>query len=373
MSRRGKGEGSISQRKKDGLWIGQVTLGIDPRSCKQIRRTVCAKTRKECADKVNKLITDRDSGSLVKTDKLTVEQWLTQWLENYKKVNIKQTTYDSYNLTIKKHLVPQIGSCQLQKLTTNMVQKLIKDMIAKDFSARTIEYAVYVLSSAIIHAKKLQLVKSNPCDNVELPKKQNRRITTFEVDELMKFKQTMKDYYLSPAFLLQMTTGIRRGECLGLTWECVNLDEKYISIRHHLVRTTQGVFLETPKTQNSIRDIPLTCEMVEVLRKLKGNKKKGLVFTTNNGNYIDPRSYQRSFDMMLEKAGLIVAGQPKPRIHDLRHTFATQLIANNVDLSTTSLLLGHSNTKFTANVYVHPSMDMKRKAMEKMSEIMSQG
>lgn len=81
-------------------------------------------------------------------------------------------------------------------------------------------------------------------------------------------------YYLYPAFLLQMTTGIRRGECLGLTWECVNLDQGYISIKHHLVRTTEGVFLETPKTQSSIRDIPLTPEMIEVLRKHKSNKKK---------------------------------------------------------------------------------------------------
>jgi len=164
----------------------------------------------------------------------------------------------------------------------------------------------------------------------------------------------------------QMTTGLRRGELLGLTWENIYLDEGYISIKQHLIVTTKGAMIETPKTPSSIRDIPLTAEVIELLRKHKGQNTQGFAFTTDQGNYIHPRSYQCTFDMLLRKANL-----PKIRIHDLRHGFATTMLGNGVDLATTSLMLGHSDPKFTARVYVHPTMEMKSKAMNKMSEIMN--
>lgn len=367
VRRRGRGEGSISQSKTTGRWVGQVTLGIDPKTCKQIRKTFNADTRKEVAEWVNKQIADKQKGELVKTNKLTVQDWLHQWLNIYKKVNIKQTTYDSYNITINTHLNPAIGNMQLQKLNTNLVQKMINDMIANGASSRTIEYSIFVLSSALKQAIKNRLIPFNVAEHVELPKKTKKQITPLTLEQINKFKEATKEYYLYPAFLLQITTGIRRGEVLGLTWENVNLKQGYISIKQHLVVTTKGIFLETPKTENSIRDIPLTKEMIQVLKDFRmGKLPRGLVFTTSEGNYVHPRSYQRSFDMMLKRADI-----PKIRIHDLRHGFATQLLASDVDIKTVSELIGHSDVRFTANVYVHPSMDTKRKAIEQYEQSIS--
>lgn len=348
------GEGSISQRASDNLFIAQLTLGYDDNG-KQIRKSVSAKTRKECAEKLKALINDRDKGELIKSSKITVKDWLLDWLNNYKKLTIKQTTYDSYIININNHLIPQIGKTELQKLTTEQIQKMINDMVDKKLT-KTIRYSAYILSSSLKQARKLKMIVSNPCDNIVLPKSTSKPIRILTIEELKHFKETIKDHYLYPAFLIQMTTGIRKGEVLSIGWDDVNLDEGYISIRKNLVKTSKGVILDTPKTKNSIRDVPIIAEVVLLLMNLKNNKTGGLVFTTSSGKYIHPRNYQRSFDMLLKKAGLIKPEMPKPRIHDLRHTFATMLIENGLDIKSVSSILGHSNCTFTANVYVHTNI-----------------
>lgn len=148
----------------------------------------------------------------------------------------------------------------------------------------------------------------------------------------------------------------------------LHLDDRtpYISIKQHILNTSVGLMIETPKTVNSIRNIPLLPELVERLNELKGDKEKGLIFQTSKSNPIHPRCYQRSFDMLLERAGLISKDIPKPRIHDLRHGFATQLIKNGVDIKTVSLLLGHSNVNFTANTYVHPNLESMKAAVNSL-------
>lgn len=375
---RGKGEGSISQNSKTGRWVGMVTVGIDPRTCKQIRKSFTAKTRKEVADWINKQIADKKKGQLVNTNKIKLEDWLDQWLNKYKRINVKQTTYDSYNVTIKTHINPSLGAYQLQKLNTDIIQGFINEMADDGLSARTIEYSVYVLSAALKQAIKNKLLSSNPCCDVELPKRVRKQITTLDVDQMLRFKKCMEEYRvpntqlknrhhpLYPAFLLMLTTGCRRGEILGLTWENVHLNDGYVSIRQHLIVTSKGLMLETPKTNNSIRDIPLTDKVLDVLRDYKEDKS-GLVFTTYKGNYIHPRTFDRSFKFLLVRAGL----PETTRLHDLRHTFATQMLAHSVDLKTCSELLGHSTPGFTAMVYVHPSLDMKKKAIAKMNDIIN--
>lgn len=368
VRRRGNGEGTISQRA-DGNWVGQITIGIDPFTCKQIRKSIVRKSRQEVSEELKKLLADKQKGKVVANNKMTVEKLMNDWLES-KKVNLKQTTLDSYKNTIDIHIIPKIGKIEIQKLDASKIQKqIVTDMMDKNtFSSRTIDYTLYVLSYGLKFAIKKNLLVNNPCTDVIRPKQNKKDIVVLTPDELSKFKETIKDYYLETAFLLQIYTGIRKGECLGLDWQNVHLDEPipYISIKKHLVSTNKGMVLDTPKTTSSIRDIPLTADLADRLRKLKGDKKKGIVFTTSTGNYIHGRSYQRSFDYILEKAGLIVEGNPKPRIHDLRHGFATQLIKNSVDLKTTSILLGHSNVKFTANCYVHPQLESKVSAIQSL-------
>jgi len=205
------------------------------------------------------------------------------------------------------------------------------------------------------------------------PKKIKPTITPLTVEQLLKFKDTIVKDPVYAGFLLQATTAIRRGECLGLTWENVHLDDGngYISINQQLVATSSRAIIDTPKTPSSIRDVPLTEEVIEVLRAHSGDKTNGLVITTKNGTPISPRNYQRSFDRLLGEAGLIKSGVKKCRIHDLRHGVATMLCGAGVDMTTTAQLLGHTTTRMVADTYNHPTMLMKEAAMKNISDILN--
>jgi len=188
----------------------------------------------------------------------------------------------------------------------------------------------------------------------------------WSLDQLLKFKEIIKDYYLEPAMHLLMH-GMRRGEILGLCCENLHLDDGYLSIRNNLVITSKGLFLEpTPKTSASSRDIPLTKETVESLRKHVGDKKTGLVFLTKYDNYVHPRSFQRSFDMLLKQADL-----PKIRLHDMRHSTASLLLTNGTDLRSVSDILGHANTRVTTDIYLHSTMANKRQAVNILDGLLS--
>ena len=159
---------------------------------------------------------------------------MNTWLDT-NKINLKQTTIDSYQNTIDIHIIPKIGKIEIQKLDSNTIQKkIVTDMINKNiFSSRTIDYTLYVLSYGLKFAIKKNLLVNNVCNDVIRPKANKKEITVFTPDELQRFKDVIKDYYLETAFLLQIYTGCRKGECLGLDYQNLFLDEQipYISIR----------------------------------------------------------------------------------------------------------------------------------------------
>jgi len=365
IRRRGNGEGSISQRS-DGNFVGMLTIGYDPITSKQLRKSIVRKTRPEVVAEMKKLMNQQQQGTLVKTDKhTTVAQWFDQWLNSFKKVSIKATTYSNYSAAIK-WLTPELGAYKLQKLDHLAIQKFINNMSDKKLSPRTINDCINLLNNALNYAVKHKLISTNPCELIEKPSNVKKEMKIWSVNQMLQFKNSSKSYYLEPAMHLLMH-GMRRGEILGLCIENLHLDEGYLSIRNNLVITSNGIMLEpTPKTAASSRDIPITKETVELLRSHIGNKKTGLVFTTNQGNYIHPRSFQRSFDMLLKKAGL-----PKIRLHDMRHSTASLLIINGTDLRSVSDILGHANTRVTTDIYLHSTMANKRQAVNMLDGLLS--
>lgn len=373
MARRGRGEGSIT-RKPDGKFLGMITVGINPKNGNPIRKSITTKTRREAADWVNEQNSAKKKGELVQNNKIKLAEWVRKWLDIYKKVAIKQPTYDNYSYLIDKYIIPAIGEHQIQKLTIGTIQMFISNLMSDGLSARTTQYVNFILRSALKQAVTNNLISKNPCEGTVLPKKVKKPIRILTIEEIAKLKSCLEsgsrdgdNYYLYPAFLLQMSTGLRRGEVLGLFWENVNLAEGYIEIKQQLVVSVKkGVFLTTPKTAASVRRIPLPAMVIDVLAKYKADKLSGFVFTTATDNYIHPRNYTRSFKMFLNKAGL-----PKIRLHDLRHTFTTLMICNGADIKMVSEIIGHTDVNFTASVYTHPTMEMKRKAMCKMDEILS--
>lgn len=368
IRKRGSGEGTISQRQ-DGRWVGTITLGFDTFTCKQIRKSVVRKTRAEVATELQKMLAEKKKNTTnTKVDKnITVEEWLDTWINKYKKVSIKQTTLTKYESTAK-YVNLILGKYKLNKLTHFAVQNFINVMHnEKKLAARTTKTCISVLSNSLNFAIRLGILEKNVCELVEKPVITKKQMKIFSAQELLKFKDVCKNHYLEAAMHL-LLHGMRRGEVLGMTVENLHLDEGFLSVANNLVITNEGVKLEqTPKTSASARDIPLTHETIELLRAHIENKKSGLVFTTSKGNYVHPRSFQRSFDILLKKAGL-----QKIRLHDMRHSCASLLLTNGCDLRSVSELLGHADTKVTTDIYLHSNLVNKKQAISVLDKLLTE-
>jgi len=361
--RRSNGEGSISLNKQ-GLWIGQITLFIDEKG-KQVRKCVSGKTKRIVSDKLSELIVEKAKNTITQNDKITVQDWIVKWMDIYKSRTLKKKTIENYNSAANNYIIPNIGNIQLQKLTALDIQGLINKLIDKQIAPSTIKYMFTVLSASINQAIRNNLVSKNPCADVKTPKISRNAIKTFSVEELKQFLAQAKEHYLYPSFLILATTGIRRGECLALKWKDINFDTGILTISTQIIESrTYGNIIDTPKTECSIRKIPISSVIIDILSQYKKDNNDWIAGTKNK-TFVSPRNFNRAYYMLLERAGL-----NHLKLHGIRHSVATLLIEGNVDLKSVSLLLGHSTEGFTARTYIHPSQSMKKNAMDKISDLL---
>jgi len=222
-----------------------------------------------------------------------------------------------------------------------------------------------VLSASINQAIRNNLVTNNPCSDVATPKISRNAIKTFSVEELKQFLAQAKEHYLYPSFLILTTTGIRHGECLALKWKDINFDTGILTIATQIIESrTYGNIIDTSKTECSIRKIPISSDIIDILSQYKKADNDWIAGTKNN-TFVSPRNFNRTYYMLLERAGL-----KHLKLHGIRHSVATLLIEGNVDLKSVSLLLSHSTEGFTARTYIHPSQSTKKNAMDKISDLL---
>lgn len=375
--KRGHNEGGITKRK-DGRWQGTITIGKN-NDGSQRRQYIYGKTRSEVAEKINKLIFEINNGTFVDKKKSpTLKEWLNFWLTTYKKNKLKPNTYDQYESMVRVHLVPELGHHMLVDLTEAMIQNFYNNLFAEGLSARTINIAHIVLSSALKKAIKSRLIMYNACEAVELPKqvkKERRVLTPEEQKQLLKILKTDEQ---GAMYIFALFTGLRRGEVLALKWSDVDFETGTISVSKSLNRVKTYVdsgdktklVVSEPKTQTSKRIIPVVDALIPLLEKQReltaDNNKFDLVFPSEAGGYIDPGNYNRKFYKLVKKAGL-----PKANPHSLRHSFATRALEMGVDLKTTQELLGHSSINITADLYTHSLMKHKKKELRKLKSVFS--
>lgn len=329
------------------------------------------KTRSEAVAKRRSLAGQQASG--IVPDKISVKQWLKKWTDKYKVNSVRETTLDSYLAQIDAHIVPELGHIELQELTTENVQDFANRLKDKGLSKRTIYYNIYILRTALQLAIDIEppILFKNAAKKVLIPDVPKEPIVVIPNDKIEPMKQINISHPLYPAMLILFDTGIRRGELLGLKLECINWKDKTITIRYNLVKTKDGANLtEYPKTSAGLRVLPLKDETVEVLQGFVNKKPSkrskyqntpnvhNLVFHTRTGNWIMPDNFNRTADDWGKSVGL---GFVTP--HVFRHTFATRLIKNGIDIKTVSKLLGHEDPNFTAKIYVHPDIEMMRDAI----------
>lgn len=382
MSRNGKNEGCIIHRS-DGRWQGSVTVGRNPNGT-QRRQYVYGKTRKEVAEKLNKITYAIMTNTFIdKYNNPTLDVWLDVWLNQYKKNNLKQTTFDQYECLIRVHLKPNLGQIRLIDLKPEHLQKLYNKLFEDGLSARTIKLINTILHAALKKALKSGMIYRNVCEAVELPKgaKREQRVLTYEEQQLL-LDELKKDRW-GNAYIFALFTGLRRGEVLALTWDDVDIKNGLVSVSKTLNRvkthSDKGqkthLVVSEPKTENSRRVIPVVDSIIKLLKEQKklvenemDNAGKlyednNLVFPTESGTYIDPGNYNRKFYKIIKACGL-----PKANPHSLRHSFATRALEAGIDLRTTQELLGHSSIDITANLYTHVLAQHSKNQIQKLNE-----
>lgn len=257
--RRGNGEGSITKRK-DGRWQGYATIGYDPEIGKPKKKYFYGKSRKEVHRKVTEALGKVQAGTYQEPSKLKVAEWFKVWLEEYQKMSLRQTTYESYESQIDLHILPAIGHHYLSKLETSHLQALynlkLQDGARLDgkkggLSPRTVRYIHTIIHACLEQARREGKIMTNPADSVKLPKDHPKEHKFLDTDQVRALLKVARESHYFPAYYLALNTGLRRGELLALRWKDINLLEGEVKVCQGLVRTKEGLVFQEPKTKFS--------------------------------------------------------------------------------------------------------------------------
>ena len=377
--RRANGEGNLRKRK-DGRWEGRYTAGRDPETGKAIYKSVLGKTQAETKAKLKQAIEEANGLDAAKAGQYTVGQWMEVWFEHYAKVKVRASSHQTYRGYIDNHIKPNIGKIPLEKLTSLELQKFYKKLLekgrvdrlesrhqSKGLSAKTVRNIHQIISSAMKLAQEQKLIASNPAEGCALPKMEHQEMQTLPVEQLQSFLREAKESGVFELYYLELATGLRRGELLGLKWEDIDLERGDFRVRRQIARIN-GEVVEAPlKTKNAYRTLPLAEDTIDVLKAQRKKTGDGpWVFPSPTGGPISPDSVLHMLHRVLKRAGL-----PRVRFHDLRHTFATLALQNGVDVKTVSGMLGHFSAGFTLDTYAHVTTAAQRQAAKTMGGILS--
>ena len=375
--RRANGEGNIRKRS-DGRWEGRYTAGHDPETGKQIFKNVLGKTQAEVKEKLKKAMEQAKKVDVTRTGKHTVETWMEEWFENVCKLKVRPSSHQTYRGYIDHHVAPYIGDIPLEKLSTMDLQKLYRRLMSKGrverieathqpkgLSAKTVRNINQVISSAMDFAVAQKIIPENPCKAVALPKLEQKEMQTIPAEQLQAFLQEAKNTGVYEMYYIELSTGLRRGELLGLKWQDIDWKNGIIKVRRAIARV-DGEIVEAPlKTKNSYRAVTISQQAIEVLKQQKAKTNDQYIFPSPNGGPISPDSVNNMLKRVLERAGI-----PKVRFHDLRHTFATIALQNGVDIKTLSSMLGHFSPGFTLGTYTHVTTTAQKEAADTIGNIL---
>ncbi|WP_079406601.1 tyrosine-type recombinase/integrase [Streptomyces sp. 3211] len=390
---RANGDGTVYQRK-DGRWEAAGYVLAPGNTRKRVR--VYGTTRKEALAKLTEKIATSNRGVPAPSAQGSVSAYLTYWLEAVAVHQLRENTHTRYTACVHQHLIPGLGKKKLAKLTAKDVRTWLNQLrttcqccargidarrdqphcsaagacCSKRLSPLTLAYIHSVLKSALEHAVREEEITRNVARNVRTGTPRPRRFEPLTADEARQFLAAARDDRLFALYELALRTGLRKGELLGLQWEDLDLRKGTASIRRTLQRTQTGGLTALPtKTRASERRIALPSECIHSLKEhrevqkrgatLEGWKDNGLVFTTQAGGPIDPANLNRRFRSLLERAGL-----RRIRFHDLRHSTATLLLEQGVELVVIKELLGHAHIGVTATVYAHVRLRLQCEAID---------
>ena len=242
------GSGSIRKRS-DGRWEGQYVAGYDGGTGKTIHRSVYGKTQKAVWQKLTEVTRSLDTGTYQAPNRITVKEWIGEWLDVFCSAAVKPLTLTSYQSIAKNHIYPRIGAVQLQELRGSHIQKVYNTMISAGSSPKTVKNAAAVMHKALSVALKQGLIRQNPCDIADVQKPEIKPLTDAEIPVFMDICSSDQ---MGTAFILCLLAGLREGECMGLPWDAVDFNSGRITIRQQLQKEG-GKYYIAPTKSSKVR------------------------------------------------------------------------------------------------------------------------
>lgn len=380
------GEGNIRLRA-DGRWEVRITVGYDFATGKPKRISRYTDKQEEAVKLLHELSFIRET-SPKNFHSVTLGEWLDLCLNVYMKNTLKQSTYSSYEGYIRVHFKPALGNILLKDITPRLLQHYYNYKSEQEgLAPKTIVNLNLFLHKALSYAVNEGYIMSNPAASINLPRGDKPQIEILTRDEQLRLVEGSYQHRYGVFIRLVLFTGIRLGELLGLRWEDVDFSSQTLYIRRTLNRLSKRervgengcsteIVIQSPKSQNSIRRIPLLPGVVadlqnwnaiqnaDRLASVENYEQSGFVVTNPMGKYIEPRTFKDYYNQILQLSGL-----PHFTFHALRHTFASRAMEQGMDAKTLSMILGHASVSFTLDTYTHVLDDHKREGMALMNEL----
>ena len=369
--------GSTIRKRSDGCWEARYTLGIDPKTGKQIQKSVYGKTQKEVRQKLTAITAEIDDGTYMDIPRLKTADWLNTWVTEYIG-NVKSSTRKSYQDHVRLNIIPYIGNVPLSKVTAAMIQQMYNELqVEKDLSPKTIKNVHGVLHRALEQAQKMGYIRSDPLAAVTLPRIEKKQIKPLEDEELCAFLKEIRGSPYELVYFVTVFTGLRQGEVLGLTWDCVNFEKQTLLInkQHGKKKGTREYCFSSLKNDRP-RVIEAAEGVMDALKKQQLRQQRwavrlkdgwdnpdSLVFTTETGRYLCNQTVYLAFKKIVRRLHLDAT-----RFHDLRHTYAVNSLKSGDDIKTVQENLGHQTAAFTLDVYAHATNSMKRESANRMDQ-----
>ena len=372
------GNGSIRKKSK-GRWEGRYTLGFDPKTGKQIQKSIYGKTQQDVREKLTAITGEIDNGTYIEPSSRKVSEWLSEWLRDYIG-NVKPSTVKSYQDHVRLNINPYIGDVELSKLTPAMIQRMYNNLMEdKELSPKTVKNIHGVLHRALDQAQMLGYIRVNPTGAVTLPRIEKAKIHPLDEEGVAKFLEAIRGNPYELVFFVDLFTGLRQGEILGLTWDCVDFEAGTLLInKQHSKRKGSKVYEFSSLKNDKPRLLSPANGVMEALKKQKRiqedwakaagsarNNADNLVFTTETGRYLSNQTICLAFKKVVRAIGL-----DEVRFHDLRHTYAVLSLKAGDDAKTLSENMGHYSAAFTMDVYAYVTPGMRRDSANRMDQYM---
>jgi len=374
--RRSNHEGSIYQRGSDGLWLGVAHLGYDDAG-KPIRRYVSARTRTKVARKLKQLRRKVDDGLLLKDDGVKVAELFERWFNDIMRHQIAPSTFANYQTVVRMHILPSIGTKKIVDLTVSDIDRMLSKKADSGLSPSTVRRIRAVLAQCLDQAIRWELVARNVATLSRSPKSVRKEGRTLSPEQARHLLETLKGHRNESLYALMLSTGIRRGEALGLMWKDFDRNSGVLRIARQLKREGTQLVTTDTKTAKSRRAVnlpePMLLSLLEHEKRQEDERttlsdywiETGYIFTSSVGTPIDPRNLYREFQGICRKAGL---GDWHP--HELRHSAASLMLAQGVKIQVVSQVLGHASIRMTADVYGHLLEPDRKEAAEAMGAVL---